>query len=84
MVGKSTNDADNEKVSAESLEYKDLILLKAKDSYETLTEKLLEYLEQISPQKFDFFMHCDDDSFVRLDLLIKELSNFQKTRLCWG
>ena len=42
-------------------------------------------VEKYGENGFQYFMHADDDSFIRLDLLLKELKNNKpKTNYCYG
>ena len=61
-----------------------MVFLDVQDSYDQLTEKLLLYLEKISQESFDYFMHVDDDSFVRADLLLPELQKLSRSNVYWG
>ena len=75
--------------------YKDMLLLDdLKDSYHTLTEKLLKSFLWLKNESFtfDYLLKLDDDSFVRLDNLYDELvskdtqltASAREAGLYWG
>lgn len=75
-----TKDLHSEEVSKLNEENRlnqDLLLLShVQDSYRSLTEKLVESLKWIDAKvKFSFLFKGDDDSFVRIELLLRELQN---------
>ena len=79
---------------AESEEHGDIMLLTdAPDGYEGLWRKALIFLKTLvsrhsqpgAPPPPRYVMHADDDSFVRLPLLMREvLSTSPATRFYWG
>lgn len=77
-------------LQSEASKYDDLLLLpKLQDSYGTITKKVLQSFSFVSDNyDFDFVLKCDDDSFVSIDQLIKELNGWQnkasKRELYWG
>lgn len=66
-------------LSTEQSVNNDLLFLNLKDEYSALTSKVLNSLiwlnEQHSNKNFDynFMLKCDDDTFVRIDILAKEI-----------
>ncbi|XP_053546487.1 beta-1,3-galactosyltransferase 6 [Bombina bombina] len=64
----------------------DLLLLpELRDSYENLTSKLLHmYVWLDKYVDFKFVLKADDDTFVRLDVLLEELKTKEPRRLYWG
>ena len=72
---------------AENDVYKDIIFLdELRDSYKNLTLKLLHSFMWISKNiDSKFVMKVDDDSFVRLGVLVKDLEKKRKYgRIYWG
>lgn len=83
----SLNEDLNVSVLAEQKKHGDLMLLSnVVDSYQALTKKLLASLVYVHYSvKFRFLMKCDDDTYVRLTELHKELKSVPyKQRLYWG
>ena len=71
----------------EQSEYGDMLLLpRLKESYYNLTRKLLHSFVWVnSNTEFSYLMKCDDDTFVRLELVLKELSEqVSGESLYWG
>ncbi|CAG9575867.1 unnamed protein product [Danaus chrysippus] len=67
------------KIDNELSRSNDLLLLnKFEDSYENLTLKLLYSLDFLSNnlKQLKYVIKCDDDSFVRVDLIVKDLEAF--------
>ncbi|XP_057245518.1 beta-1,3-galactosyltransferase 6, partial [Malurus melanocephalus] len=66
--------------------HRDLLLLpELRDSYENLTAKVLAtYVWLDSHLDFQFALKADDDTFVRLDVLLEELRTKEPRRLYWG
>ena len=64
----------------------DLLLLpELEDSYKTLSEKVLQSLVWIDHNvKFKFLLKSDDDTYARLDVILKELKEKPTERLYWG
>ncbi|NXU93918.1 B3GT6 galactosyltransferase, partial [Xiphorhynchus elegans] len=64
----------------------DLLLLpELRDSYENLTAKVLAtYVWLDLHLDFQFALKADDDTFVRLDVLVEELRAKEPRRLYWG
>ncbi|NXR36309.1 B3GT6 galactosyltransferase, partial [Zosterops hypoxanthus] len=66
--------------------HRDLLLLpELRDSYENLTAKLLATYSWLDAHlDFKFVLKADDDTFVRLDVLVEELQTKEPRRLYWG
>ncbi|KAL3862412.1 hypothetical protein ACJMK2_008379 [Sinanodonta woodiana] len=66
--------------------YKDLLMLQFfNESYTSLTEKLIESFKWIDKNvDFQFLFKGDEDTFVRVSVLLEELKSKPKTRLYWG
>ncbi|XP_041974319.1 beta-1,3-galactosyltransferase 6 [Aricia agestis] len=67
------------KISNENSRSKDLILLEnLHDSYENLARKVIESMIWLNNnyKNLKYVLKCDDDSFVRVDLIIKDLEAF--------
>lgn len=73
---------DNNKLSQLNFENdrsKDLLLLNnLEDSYKNLATKMLQTLVWFSKNlpNMQYLIKCDDDSFVRVDLIVKDLEAF--------
>lgn len=66
-------------INNEQLKYNDILILPMFDSYNNLTYKVLKTFEWLNEQHdfgflFKYVLKCDDDSFVRIDNLVHELS----------
>nr|XP_060614961.1 beta-1,3-galactosyltransferase 6 [Anolis sagrei ordinatus] len=70
----------------EQSRHRDLLLLpELRDSYENLTAKVLAmYVWLDQHLDFRFVLKADDDTFVRLDVLLDELRGKDPRRLYWG
>ncbi|NXG32848.1 B3GT6 galactosyltransferase, partial [Dromaius novaehollandiae] len=70
----------------EQSRHRDLLLLpELRDSYENLTAKVLAtYVWLDLHLDFQFAVKADDDTFVRLDVLVEELRAKEPHRLYWG
>lgn len=65
-----------EALAAEQAEYGDLLQVGVPESYETLFPKVVAaWRWAVSTHDFAFWMHADDDSYVRLDLLLEWLGS---------
>ncbi|XP_024939443.1 beta-1,3-galactosyltransferase 6 [Cephus cinctus] len=80
----------HETLQSENHKHKDLLLLPTlRDSYNTITKKVLYSFKQLTEDyDFDFLLKCDDDSYVVIESLLKELSKWQsrgtQKELYWG
>jgi len=73
-------------LDAKELELGDVVELSApQDGYDTLLVKLVNFIawaaEHIS---YDYFLHVDDDSYIRLDELALILPTLRCEKLYWG
>ncbi|CAL7942220.1 unnamed protein product [Xylocopa violacea] len=79
-----------ETLHSEKQKFDDLLLLsRLPDSYGTLTKKVLYSIKEIYDYyEFDFLMKCDDDTFVLVHKILKELDRWEnkgtKKELYWG
>ncbi|CAK9818537.1 Beta-1,3-galactosyltransferase 6 [Anthophora quadrimaculata] len=79
-----------ETLHSEEQKFNDLLLLsRLPDSYGTLTKKVLYAFKEIYEYfNFDFLMKCDDDTFVLIHKILKELGKWEskgtKKELYWG
>lgn len=70
--------------------FDDLLLLpRLQDSYSTLTKKVLHaYADAHERYDYDYLLKCDDDSYVLVHKVLKELDRWQnkgtKRELYWG
>ncbi|KAF5829312.1 galactosyltransferase-domain-containing protein [Dunaliella salina] len=67
----------------------DMTLVDAPEGYDQLWNKALVFLRSQAEQRTgsrepSFVMHVDDDSFVRLDLLMLEVANWPQQRFYYG
>lgn len=79
-----------ETLHSENQKFNDLLLIsKVLDSYGTLTKKVLYAFKEIyGCYEFDFLMKCDDDTFVLIHKVLKELDKWDnkgtRKELYWG
>ena len=65
-----------EALAAEQAEYGDLLQVTVPESYETLFPKVIAaWRWAVATHEFGFWMHADDDSYIRLDLLLRWLAS---------
>lgn len=87
---KNINQDEIDTLKSENKKHNDLLLLpKQLDTYMTITKKVLQSLVHIYENyEFDFLLKVDDDSFVVIDQILKELFRWQnkgtKAELYWG
>lgn len=80
VVGtKNLKEKDIMSIKDEAVEHKDIILLEDHmDKYQNLTMKLLLSLRNITEKyQFKYLLKCDDDSYVRLNMILKDLVNYR-------
>ena len=78
---------DVENLISESTTYDDLLLLPhLHDTYNNLTRKMLQSFVAIDKRyHFSYILKCDDDSFVVLDTILRELKQRRSNRnYYWG
>lgn len=70
----------------ENSSYRDMVILESiNESYSSLTGKVLAGFQWLhSNYNFSFLLKCDDDSFVQMSPLIKELHKQPQKHLYWG
>jgi len=72
-------------LAQEKSRHSDLIILSMHDTYSDLTRKLLKTMEFAHKNfKYDYILKCDDDTFVDVERVVKELSEIQDPFLYWG
>ncbi|MEW5311437.1 MAG: hypothetical protein WDW38_003152 [Sanguina aurantia] len=73
-------------LQAERATHNDIVLLDAPEGYQHLWRKALTFLSWLTArqQPYDYVMHADDDSYVRLDLLLEYLRPCPRQRFYWG
>ncbi|ESO88871.1 hypothetical protein LOTGIDRAFT_125392, partial [Lottia gigantea] len=78
--------AIKDSLEREDFIHKDLLLLSDyKESYHSLTDKILKSFIWFDQNvEFKYLLKVDDDSFVRLDILLNELKSKPTKRLYWG
>lgn len=81
--------ADLEALKSEEAAHRDLLLLpNLKESYHNLTRKVLHsFVWADANLKFSYLMKCDDDTFLVLDTILKELAertSTQENGFYWG
>jgi len=85
IIGESDSSSIESQLAREALKYHDIVRVPVKESYFNLTLKTGEFLKWAdATYKFDWAMKCDDDSFVRLDLLLQDLKQRQPSRTYIG
>ncbi|XP_027047750.1 beta-1,3-galactosyltransferase 6-like [Pocillopora damicornis] len=78
---------DMKNVEEENSRHHDIIFLpELKDAYKDLPSKVLQALKWIDQHaNFSYLLKVDDDSFVRLNVILNELqSTYSMKRLYWG
>mmetsp|Transcript_13236 Transcript_13236/g.37362 ORF Transcript_13236/g.37362 Transcript_13236/m.37362 type:complete len:253 (-) Transcript_13236:1997-2755(-) len=78
-----------EQLADEAEEAGDMLFVDSPEGYAHLWRKTLTFLRwadssSASAEGPRFFMHVDDDSFVRLDLLLPEMRTWPGSRFYWG
>ena len=75
VLGKTDlNSTELGEIEKEKKRYGDLLILPVFDSYETLTNKVLESIVFVQKHfRFDYLLKCDDDSFVDIVKVVQEL-----------
>lgn len=75
-----------EALEKEQKQYNDLLFLPdLEDSFLALTQKLIDMFVWLDQNvSYKFVLKVDDDSFVRLDALAKELPQKSQEKLFWG
>ncbi|CAJ0830429.1 11377_t:CDS:2 [Entrophospora sp. SA101] len=63
------------KILAESEKYGDIVIVPSSDTYEDLSHKVYKGLEWTTKYTFDYMIKTDDDMFVRMDTVAKELED---------
>ena len=88
LGGKNLSHELASNVTKENETYQDMIILdNVTDSHDTLTQRTLQSFQYIVKQNynFQFFMKCDDDTFVSLQIIAKELKDKKdKKQFYWG
>jgi hypothetical protein len=86
-VGSSGDAALDAAVRDEQRLHRDILLLPMVESYRRLVYKtaaIYDYVTQRSDITFDFLLKTDDDSFVRIDLLVPLLRTVGEPFIYWG
>lgn len=88
VVGSSDlTSAQNEALTREFEQHSDLIFLDhVVDSYEHMSKKVLASFEWLLEDNIDcrYVMKTDDNSFVRLDLVLEQIDLMPRQRFYWG
>lgn len=72
-------------VNNESKNFGDIVQLDVPEGYENLWRKVIAFCNwAITNRKFRYLMHADDDSFVRLDLIMELVNSWPSERFYWG
>ncbi|XP_072935962.1 beta-1,3-galactosyltransferase 6 isoform X2 [Epargyreus clarus] len=72
-------DVQLSKLTAEQKRHNDVVLIdNLEDSYKNLAQKMLLTLTWVNEKLsgYKYLVKCDDDSFVRIDLIVKDLEAF--------
>ena len=68
-------------LAAEQAEHGDLLQVRVPESYETLFPKIVaSWRWAVATHDFGFWMHADDDAYIRLDLLMRWLDEAPAAR----
>ncbi|PNH05204.1 Lactosylceramide 1,3-N-acetyl-beta-D-glucosaminyltransferase B [Tetrabaena socialis] len=82
IESQSTELADEQAV------HNDLVFVDAPEGYGHLWRKALAFMAWLEARScggdYDYVMHADDDSFVRLDVLVPLMAHWPRRRLYWG
>lgn len=83
---KSLDISTREKLERENTVHKDMLLLSTvSDSYQGLTNKVLEAMIWVDKTvDYEYLLKVDDDTFVRVSNLMSQLHHKPKERLYWG
>eukprot|EP01112_Ceratiomyxa_fruticulosa_P012423 TRINITY_DN3438_c0_g1_i5.p1 TRINITY_DN3438_c0_g1~~TRINITY_DN3438_c0_g1_i5.p1 ORF type:complete len:300 (+),score=50.34 TRINITY_DN3438_c0_g1_i5:182-1081(+) len=85
VVGSPQNAMQSKLLEEEKKLYNDIVSLDVDDSYQFLTEKTLQSMEYtLKNFVFDFFVKVDDDTFTRIDRIVKILNKTSPTRFYMG
>ncbi|GFR43600.1 hypothetical protein Agub_g4697 [Astrephomene gubernaculifera] len=87
-----SKDSESEELAQEQAQHGDLVLVNAPPGYHNLWRKALVFLAWLEERSssgggsdsYDFVMHADDDSFLRLDLLVPLMAGWPRQRFYWG
>jgi len=72
-------------VSEESEMYQDIVKVPVQESYSAFIAKILAFLKiAVERHQFSYYFHADDDSFVRVDLLLQALETKPRQRFYYG
>ncbi|GLI58874.1 hypothetical protein VaNZ11_000643 [Volvox africanus] len=83
-------DAESSQITSEEAQWGDILFINAPQGYEHLWRKALTYFAWLEEraggdgEAYHFAMHADDDSFVRLDLLVPLMTQWPRQRFYWG
>ncbi|CAG8765244.1 19937_t:CDS:2, partial [Dentiscutata erythropus] len=61
------------KILAESEKYGDMVIVSSSDLYNDLSHKVYKGFEWANNHEFDYLIKTDDDMFIRIDTVIREL-----------
>lgn len=70
-------------IEAEALEYGDLVMVPAHDGYNQLSKKIYQGWKWASHLDVDYVLKTDDDMFLRMDVISKELIELGRRREYW-
>ncbi|XP_072047640.1 beta-1,3-galactosyltransferase 6-like [Amphiura filiformis] len=87
VVGTATiTKEDHRLLEKENAQHGDLMFLPdLHDSYGSLTEKLLHMFKWLDKHaNFQYVLKADDDTFIRLDALMRELKTKPRKKFYWG
>ncbi|GLC59218.1 hypothetical protein PLESTB_001463200 [Pleodorina starrii] len=90
-------EAQSEELASEEAQYGDMVYVDAPQGYHMLWRKALAFFAWLEERAcgsggggggdeydYQYVMHADDDSFVRLDLLLPLLVQWPRQRFYWG
>ncbi|CAD7704359.1 unnamed protein product [Ostreobium quekettii] len=73
------------KAEKEQERHNDIAFVDAPEGYGNLWRKVLLFLYWVEmTYEYRYFMHADDDSFVRLDLILQKMIQWPSERFYWG
>jgi len=85
VVGSPQNAMQSKLLEEEKKMHKDIVSFNVDDSYQFLTEKTLHSMQYAHKNfVFDFFVKIDDDTFTRIDRIVKLLNKTSPTKFYMG
>lgn len=71
-------------LNAEKLVHNDILEVDLADEYRLLSSKLLKAFDCVQNLNFEYLLKCDDDTFVDIPKIIRELKHAPISKFYWG